>query len=147
MMQQPGMMEQAMNMMNNMSPEDLRRAQQMAANMPPEHLASQAGNYAGAAASGSRTAGAGAQSQSHYNAALQLKTEGNGLFGQRRYREAAAKYESAITRLQGERCALVAGFAGCIAGLWPGRQRKLLRLLLRARSCAATALSMHAPRS
>ncbi|GAB4821916.1 hypothetical protein N2152v2_008962 [Parachlorella kessleri] len=91
----PDMMQQAMNMAQNMSPEEMQRAQQVASNLPPEQVAQQAGNFEAGMSAMS------AQQKYQYDGSMQLKNEGNTLHGQRRFQEAAEKYERALSNLQG----------------------------------------------
>jgi len=67
-----------------------------ASSLPPEALASQA------SAAASQFS---AQSKYQYDAAAQLKAEGNRLHGSKLWRQAADKYERAISNLEGERAA------------------------------------------
>ncbi len=78
----PEMMQQAMNMAQNATPEQMRQMQQAAASMPPDVLASQAGAAMDQLSS---------QQKYQYDAAMQLKAEGNKLHGSRQYSEAEQK--------------------------------------------------------
>lgn len=103
----PEMMQQAMQMAQNATPEQIAQMRAAAASMPPETLAAQASQaadmYAGQ--------GAGAQQRQPLEAAAQLKAEGNRLHGAKAWHEAADKYERAISTLAG-RCVHSAAGAG-----------------------------------
>ena len=73
----PSMMQQAMRMAQGMTPEQMRDAQAAAATLSPDEITRST------QAMGSRMAG---QQQYEYNAALQLKNEGNKLHGAQEYR-------------------------------------------------------------
>ena len=81
----PTMMQQAMNMMNSMSSEQRRQFREQAAQSDPDTLLRQA--QAAKAQFGSKNEPSLAQS---------LKQEGNDLHRQKRYDEAAAKYEKGL---------------------------------------------------
>lgn len=94
----PEMMQQAMQMAQNATPEQIAQMRAAASSMPPETLAAQASQ----AASMYGGQGAGAQQRQQLEAATQLKAEGNRLHGAKAWREAAQKYERAVNTLAGQ---------------------------------------------
>ncbi|KAL4458511.1 hypothetical protein ABPG75_013376 [Micractinium tetrahymenae] len=94
----PEMMQQAMQMAQNATPEQIAQMRAAASTMPPEVMAAQASQAAGMYAG----QGAGQQQQrQQLEAAAQLKAEGNRLHGAKAWREAAEKYERALSSLTG----------------------------------------------
>lgn len=94
----PEMMQQAMQMAKNATPEQIAQMRAAAASLPPETLAAQANQAAGMYAG----QGAGSQQRQQLDAAAQLKAEGNRLHGAKAWREASEKYERAVSTLAGQ---------------------------------------------
>lgn len=89
----PAQMQQAMNMLNGMTPEQRQNMQQAAAampNIPPNAFAAGAANVKSQLS---------AQQKYQFDASTQLKTEGNRLHGLKKYKEASEKYKRAIENL------------------------------------------------
>ena len=89
----PEMMSQAMNMAQNATPEQMNQMRAAASGMSGDTIASSAG-----VALEQLTA----QQKYQVDAAAQLKAEGNRLHGSKLYREAAVKYERAVSNLEGQ---------------------------------------------
>jgi hypothetical protein len=125
-----------------MSPEDIRRAQQMAASMPPEQMASHASSFA--AGMGGAPA---PQASSQYDTCMRLKNEGNALHGQKRFREAAEKYEQALASVQGESAWAAAGCLELLCWCWTDCYGQGWARLVRqlGMGCACFALAMPLP--
>eukprot|EP00931_Biecheleriopsis_adriatica_P117115 TRINITY_DN92664_c0_g1_i1.p1 TRINITY_DN92664_c0_g1~~TRINITY_DN92664_c0_g1_i1.p1 ORF type:complete len:579 (+),score=192.71 TRINITY_DN92664_c0_g1_i1:152-1738(+) len=119
------MMKAAQGMMANMSPEEMQRMTQMAANMDPKVMENMMKNMGGPAAgmdaaqmseqmkqmgnmspeqlkAGMSQAQQqmGAQKQYYYNAAMMLKNEGNGHIKSEKYTEALKVYEKALENIK-----------------------------------------------
>ena len=87
----PSQMQQAMNMLNGMTPDQRRNMQQQAASMPASAFPTGGASNVQAHLS--------AQQKYQYDASNNLKAEGNRLHGLRNYKEAAEKYKRAIDNL------------------------------------------------
>lgn len=87
----PSMMQQAMSMMNTMTPEQKRAMAESASSMSPETFAQQA-NMA--------SSGMSAREKYEFEASERLKQEGNSLHTQKQYYAAIEKYERAINNLK-----------------------------------------------
>jgi hypothetical protein len=100
------MMQQAQQMMANMTPEQLANMQRMVSEMTPEQRANMQRMAAGmGGAPGTNAANASAPAPSgraayELNAATMLKNEGNDLHKAGQHREAIRKYERALTNLE-----------------------------------------------
>lgn len=147
----PDMMQQAMNMAQQATPEQLRQMQAASQNLSGEDIAAQA-----AAA----TEQLGAQQKYKQDAAVALKAEGNKLHGARQWQEAAAKYELALTNLEGGRmgclvgvCVRVGGWMGSMVAACPGmllaahKQRQLVHPVANQQPLASPAPVPPAPYS
>lgn len=106
----PDMMQQAMSMANNATPEQLRQMKAATANMSAEDIAAQSARAAAQMRAGVMPPGAGAYAGTGGSAsssggptdlAAGMKAEGNRLHSARRFQEAAAQYERAIASLAG----------------------------------------------
>jgi len=86
----PAQMQQAMNMLHNMTPEQRRSVHDAAANLPPEKLVQQASTAQQNLSS---------HQKYQYDASVQLKAEGNKLHSLKKFKEAAEKYQQAIQNL------------------------------------------------
>ena len=88
----PEMMQQQMSMFNSMSPQQQAEVQRQASQLTPEQIAARAGRY--------QPPAAGQQSY-QFQAAQNLKAEGNKLHSAGSYRAAAERYEQALTNVSG----------------------------------------------
>lgn len=109
----PGAMDQAMKAAASASPEDLRRAQQVASTMTPEALAAQTAAATSHMARQASAAGSAASAAPEPSSALaraaRLKDQGNAHFGQRRYERAIELYAEAVGVVRSETVRLAPG--------------------------------------
>ncbi len=92
----PSMMQNAMNMMNTMSPDQRRAAAAQAASMDPDAMLRQAAAARGTSAPSS---GLSATQKYQLDGATRIKEEGNKLHGLKQYKQASDKYNSALTNV------------------------------------------------
>jgi tetratricopeptide (TPR) repeat protein len=93
------MMQQAQQMMANMSPEQIKNMQDMVASMPAEQRESMQRQAMAMGGAPPSVTPSGAASY-EFNAAIMLKNEGNDLHKAGKHREAISKYERALRNLE-----------------------------------------------